>query len=151
MFFEDGDWRVKIALSAKRIVVIDFPFYGYVNNTNSTCRSGNIEVSYANIDCNSLMLDLYSSQNGQRVRDYGMKLIKSNILSWLKISRDFRISQSAAVMRYAARTELFNPSHYTFSAIEKTLFSAMKYAPLLTVASIKAAVLTRRKLRQLFR
>lgn len=149
VFFEDGDWRVKIALSAQQTVVIDYPFYCYVNNPNSTCRGKNIETFYANIDCNALMLDLYSSQSDKRVCDYGMRRIKSNILSWLKISRDFKISQSTAVIRHATRTELFNPKHYTFSIFEKTLFNAMKYLPFLTVASIKGAVLIRRKLRKL--
>lgn len=149
IFFEDGDWRVKVALSAQQMVVIDFPFYAYVNNPNSTCRGKNIEVFYANIDCNLLMLDLYSAHHDWCVRDYGMRRIKANILSWLKISRDFKISQSVAVLRYGIRTELFNPIHYTFSIWERTLFNAMKYMPFLTIASIKTAVITRRHLRKL--
>ena len=149
VFFEDGDWRVKVVLSAQKIIAIDFPFYSYVNNPNSTCRGKNIETFYTNVDCNAIMLHIYASHGDRRVRDYGMKRIKSNILSWLKISRDFSISQSTAVIRYAARTELFNSTHFTLSFIEKTLFDAMKYMPFFTIASIKGAVLTRRKFRKL--
>lgn len=149
VFFEDGDWRVKVALSVQKIVAVDFPFYSYVNNPNSTCRGKNIETFYANIDCSSIVFHIWESHCDRRVREYGMRRIKYSILSWLKISRDFSITQSAAVIRHATRTELFNPRHYTFTVFEKALFNAMKYMPFITVASIKAAVLARRKLRKL--
>lgn len=149
VFFEDSDWRLNVIKSAKRIVEMDFPFYAYVNNQSSTIRGKNIEVFYANVDSNILLLEIFSNSEDEELKRYGYSRIKSNIFSWFKISKDFDIKDSVAVIKYAASTDLFDESNYQLSLKEKVMFNSLKYIPFLTLSAVKSAVLLRRQLRKM--
>lgn len=147
-FFEDSDWRLKAVMSANEIVEISFPFYAYVNNMSSTIRNADIKVFYENINSNLLLLDLFISSNNTDLKNFGLTRIKSNILSWLKISKNYKIRDSAAVLKYAAGSKLFDMSLYQLSEKEKCIFKFWQFSPLILVACIKFAVLLRRQLRK---
>lgn len=149
VFFEDSDWRLKAVMSANEIIAISFPFYAYVNNMSSTIRNADIKVFYENINSNLLLLELFLSSANADLRTFGLSRIKSNILSWLKISKNYKIRDSASVLKYAAKSKLFDTSLYQLSGKEKCIFKFWQFSPLLLSAGIKYAVLIRRKLRKL--
>lgn len=148
-FFEDSDWRLKAVMSANEIVAISFPFYAYVNNMSSTIRNADIKVFYENINSNLLLLDFFLSSNNTDLKNFGLSRIKSNILSWLKISKNYKITDSTAVLKYAAESKLFDTGLYQLAGKEKFIFKFWQFSPLLLSAGIKYAVLIRRKLRKL--
>lgn len=149
VFFEDGDWRHRCIADANKVIEIDFPFYAYVNNPESTCRKGNLEVFFANIDCNLRMLNFYLNLSDMRVRQIGLTTIKTNIFSWFKASKNYGIFQSAKVLRYAVKTQLFARNQYLLTTKEAILFNSLKYLTLPTIAAVKIGVLARRRLRKL--
>ncbi len=150
VFFEDGDWRLEAVKGATQVIEVDFPFYAYVNNPGSTIRGGNLDVFFANVDVNLIIKEIYLKSGHKDLASYGLSRVKSNILSWIKISREYPIVKSASVLRYASKTNLFDLRDYALSAKERFLLGAMKHCPLLLVSAVKAAVLTRRKIRKLY-
>ena len=136
-------------MSANEIVAISFPFYAYVNNMSSTIRNADIKVFYENINSNLLLLDFFLSSNNTDLKNFGLSRIKSNILSWLKISKNYKITDSTAVLKYAAESKLFDTGLYQLVGKEKFIFKFWQFSPLLLSAGIKYAVLIRRKLRKL--
>lgn len=148
VFFEDSDFRIRAVLGASKVVKIDYPFYAYVNNSESTIRSNHLEVFIANISCNKIILDLSLNFPDERVMAHSIDRLKSNVFSWLKISKNFPLMQSCMIFKYAKHEGLLDLRLYSLSEKERVVLAAMKYAPLTTATSIKAAVHTRRLLRK---
>ncbi len=149
VFFEDGDFRVKVILGASKIVKIDYPFYAYVNNTDSTIRSSKEEVFFANVEANRIILEIILSHLDKDVKRIGLVRLKTNVFSWLKISKDYPISVSRKVYQYARHMTMFEVQQYPLSKTEKWLMLAMKHTPLAVVTGIKCGVLSRRIIRKI--
>lgn len=151
VFFEDGDYRIQTILNANKIIHVEYPFYAYVNNPESTIRSRNDEVFFANIDVNNLIMQIILAHENFNVRNKGLNLIKSNVLSFLKRSKDYPITTSCKVLEHARKLNMLETSNYQLTTIETLLLFAMKYFPLIMVSTIKFGVLARRRIRNLFR
>jgi glycosyltransferase involved in cell wall biosynthesis len=149
--FEDGDWKAKVFFNARNILMIEFDYYCYYNNPTSTIRKGNIDVFYANIDVNNELLEFYLANLQGNPLKSSLNKLKRNIFSYLKISKEYSIQESANVLRYASNTPLMNTSLYRLNSKEKMVFLVMKYAPFIIVMIIKWGVLLRRKIRKIFK
>lgn len=150
VFFEDGDFRLKTILGASKIVKIDYPFYAYVNNEDSTIRSKKEEVFFANVDCNKIIFNSIIIHPNEKIKQAALRRLKSNVFSWLKISKDYPIPISRKVFNYARQVKMLEITQFPLSIREKIVMSAMKNIPLLVVAAIKCGVLTRRYIRKIF-
>ncbi len=149
VFFEDSDWRLNVMKSATKIVEIDFPFYAYVNNPSSTTRGKNIDAFYANIDSNLELQKIFSQCDDSELRQDGYSRIKSNLFSWFKISTDYNLKDSMAVIKYALSTSLFDGHNYVLSFNEIIAFNSLKHFPFLTLSVVKNAVYLKRLLHKL--
>lgn len=132
--------------SATKIAEIDFPFYAYINNPSSTTRGKNIDAFYANIDSNLELQKIVSQCGDSELRQDGYSRIKSNLFSWFKISTDYNLKDSLAVIKYALSTSLFDEHNYVLSLNEIIAFNSLKHFPFLTLGAVRNAVYLRRLL-----
>lgn len=152
VFFEDGDWRLKVMLKPTNVIAIDFPFYAYVNNPDSTIRKPKVEVFNANIRSNEIILKIIQDEviNPELSAEW-LNRLKRNVFSYIKISKDFPISQSHIVFKNLAKSPLMDFNNFQISVKERIIFNLMKHLPLVFTSIVKGAVLGRRALRQVLR
>lgn len=145
VFFEDGDWCLKTAYFANRVLCINFPFYGYRQTPISTTR-GESSISFQD-DILMLIRDEEFISQQQMENDVLSRcrgFIKSSILSCNKFSRNYRIQESLRCLKILRESTLLTLDHYELTFWGKVKMLVLKHCPIIFVAPIRVLTLTKR-------
>lgn len=147
VFFEDGDWCMKTAYFANKVLCIDFPFYGYRQTPVSATRGGDCTAFHDDI----LMLIrdeefISQQQMKEEVLHRCRGFIKSSIISFHKFSRNYRIQDSLSCLKLLQKSTLLTLNHYELTFTEKVEMLLLKYCPIVLVAPIRVLTLAKRSL-----
>lgn len=145
MMYEDTAWNTTLMYHAEKIVLIDFPFYGYYVNPNSTTRRHyDIAPFHDNaLSCIEVRKAL-THFNDNKFVTKGYNRIKGTLLSLIRQSRNYPIRQSTEIIRQLKREHLIETHLYSLSLKEKYLLLSMKYIPTLLFAAIRLLKLMKR-------
>ena len=148
VYYEDSDFTAKLLYYAKRVGIIDFPYYVYCYNEASSTNTPSLEVFVDNCK-SSLVLNTF-------VKEYVTELdvqivlrdkIKKALLSYLKISRKYRVKDSLTALSVIRSQNVMCLSSYSCSKYELLQLAAMKYCPFFTFHSVRMASLLLRFIR----
>lgn len=147
-YHEDGDYRLKTIINAKRIGVIDFPFYAYVNNPTSIIRLPKIEVFRDNIICNLKILEITDNSDlSKEAKAAWNNHAKNNFFSYIRISRGYKIRDSINVLKLLKNTPMTDTKRYHFTGTaEKLKFLTFKHCAPLVVTIVRILTITKRTL-----
>lgn len=143
--FEDSDWSTRVVLKAPKVMVVDFPFYGYRTNMGSTTNLPKISTFKDNIQS---LYFLWEIQKNDCMSTQGksgcLMRIKKSILSYIRISRNYKLSESMKVLNILRRSDLMRMQWYQFTLVEWFEFVLLKYFPIGLLASIRYITLIKR-------
>lgn len=149
VYYEDSDFTVKLFYYAGCVGIIDFQYYVYCYNESSYTNTPRLKVFTDN--CKSLIVV------NKFVREYVTELdiqtvlrdkIKKSLLSYLKISKNYKVYDSLSALSVIINDDVMNLSNYSCSKVELVLLSAMKYSPFFTFHFVRTVSLVVRFIRR---
>lgn len=145
VFWEDTDWFIKTALVATKLFFVDFPYYGYVLSENGVTRSYSVDSFKGNI------LSIVETRNIDRtmVQDACLhqkfsESILVSVLGFLKISRNYSISNSLMCFALAKQHNLFDSSQYQLSTLQRIVLWLLRNIPIVPISLVRLLTLAKR-------
>jgi len=151
MFYEDTAWNTRLMSRGLRVGVIDFPFYGYCENGASTTRTRSLTSFRDNIRSCIEVSNVLQACPDESFCKVGYQRIKGTIISVIKMSRDFRVSDSRRELAVLRKAGILGTSLYRLSKGETLLLRCLRFTPLLLLGALRMATLAKRVLRHSFR
>jgi len=149
--YEDSDWGVKCAHNTSKVLIIDYPFYGYRLNPESTCQKTNIKSFKDNItsafEIERLIGELSLSDEKTKVC---RNLIKQSIFIFVKLTRQYKYSDGVKCLSKLKGQPIINPAYYTLSCFERIIFFMINRMPRVLVLGVKTATMVKRGFKRLF-
>lgn len=143
--YEDVDWRMKVCYFAQNVRCFDFCYYGYRQTEDSTTRNPSIKSFIDNIRAIERSDKFISLQNmtGDILISCRNR-VKTSIISFIKLSRNYSIKDSIYCFDFLRKTELLHLKKYKLRIWEKIVIIAIKYAPSLLIVPIKILTISKR-------
>ena len=147
MVFEDTAWNTMLMYYAGTITLIDFPFYGYYINPNSTTRLyNNIAPFRDNARSCIEVRKVLSYFNDEAFVSKGYDRIKGTLVSLVRQSRNYPVVQTTEIMMWLRHNGLLENTSYNLSLKERCLFFSMKYFPRGLMFIVRLLMLLKRRL-----
>lgn len=132
--FEDSDWSISSIWRvgrAGKIGRINWPYYGYRSNPDSTTRKPRLNTYYDNVKGILSIVKLLGSYEDM---DYSTRLacmgrVRRNVLSWIRISRNYRLRESLQVFSFAKREGILDIRFSGLSIPDRMLLCMLRYTP----------------------
>lgn len=145
--FEDSDWAIKAFYYARCIAIIQFPFYNYRLNLNSTTTTYREGTFIDNVSSIAAIDDFVQSVKMPDIcKNAIYSKIKKSILSYIRISRNYQILTSVKCIRGIRRSLLKNTSYYKMSIINHMTFMLLYYCPIIVVVPVRFLALIKRNI-----
>lgn len=125
VFYEDSDWKIKAFISAKNILLVNFPFYGYYSNPDSTTSTRNPQTYKYAVIADSLSLDIWkglklSNVLKDKIHERQVKIYIRTILA----IRDYHIKDGAELLKFLS----IHNFHKRLSPLPNLPLTAFSYA-----------------------
>ena len=144
MFYEDTKWTTEIMYKGERILLIDFPFYGYYNNPNSTTRSKSIQPFLDNAKSTIEVQNIIENINDEEYKKTGYNRIRNTILSLVKQSKNLPTQKLLPVFYKLKERGLLKRNLYSLNLIQNILFILMKTTPGVLLYQVKLLTIIKR-------
>lgn len=147
--FEDSDWPIIYYSACKKIYTVDFPYYAYRHNPMSTLRKPRVSAFRDNIAGIISIYDFFTSGRfvvSESCARQCYNRLKNSIMSYILISRDYRIMDSLDCIRDLRRHPIMTMKLYDMSAKETVSFILLKYCPIVLIAPVRILTLTKRRI-----
>lgn len=149
--FEDSDWPISAIWSVGKtgkIGRICWAYYCYRSNPNSTTHKPRLSTYYDNVKgivSIVRLLDLYDDMDSF-TRCACMNRVKTSMLSWIGISRNYRVNESVKVFSFAKKEGLLDLRFPRLSHTDRFMLVMIRYTPLryTILFSVRCAVLLKR-------
>lgn len=99
MFFEDVAWCTKLMSKIGEVLLIDFPFYGYYNNIQSTTRTHSFSAFRDNARSTLEVLKIIESSDDRKFISTGYGRIIGTLISLPRQARYFPLKESYAIIK----------------------------------------------------
>lgn len=144
--YEDFDWTTKVFHEAAKVLVIDFPFYAYRLNPESITNSPSIKVFKDNIASGMAVNEYIQSYITDTLcKKACLQRLKKAILSYLKISRNYKLKDSLICMNELKDSGLLQIPDLSKDLFEKIIFLLLHKAPFIPLVAIRCSTLLKRK------
>lgn len=145
--FEDTDWSFKMCVKANSVALIDFPFYSYRNNPNSTTQTLPLSSRIQNIEA---IIELYDfiKENETLISDGVKKKFMHRIGDSVKgsfiKSYKYRISETKRVISSIPEKLYSHEITYGFSKLDRLIFFIEHYFPLIGLSVLRTLYVLKR-------
>ena len=149
--YEDTDWGLLAAVKANRIGLVDFPFNFYRYNPESVTIKPNLKIFKDNVRSAQVHYDLIRSARLEgKSREKGVERVKTSVLSFVRISRDYPLKESMEVFGMFRKSVLTESKTYPgITSKEKGILWMTRNCPWLMLATARWGVKGLRFLRKL--
>lgn len=145
VWFEDSDWTIKVSWYAKKIALIDFPFYVYRLNPDSTTSQPRLQMFRDNITSTASIEDFIKEvEMSDDIRKTCYNRIKDSILLFIKLSRHYSIEESLRSLKLIRPCLLQKTDNYDLSFFERIQFGMLRNCPLFLTSVIRDLTLLKR-------
>lgn len=148
--YEDSDWSVKCAHKASKVLIIDYPFYGYRSNPESVSQKPNVKSFTDNItsafEVERLIYELSLSAEETAVC---RNLIKKSILIFVKLTRQYKYADGVKCLSKLQGQPIIQPGYYNLNFMERIIFYMINSMPGVLVSGVKIATKLKRGLAKL--
>lgn len=148
--FEDTDWATMAYYISPKVLLFDYPFYGYRTNPESVTNRPSLFAYEDNVTSAFILrkiMDRYEMGTPQ-CRAINNR-IKTSIKTFVKLSRHYTCSDSIRVLKRLQHTEILSTSNYQLSNDEKVLFWTLRNCPTGLVYAIKMAYFSKRIIKKI--
>lgn len=145
--FEDSDWPIRYYYCCDRIGKANFSFYTYRNNPDSTLHKPRVQTFKDNTAGIMAIYEFFVSGNfnvSDECRQICYNRLKDSILSYIMISRDYKISESLEALRRLRIHPVMSLDIYEMNLLQKARFALLKYYPILEILPIRIITLSKR-------
>lgn len=143
--FEDSDWPTNTYYQADNISLIDYPFYGYRINPNSTTNKYTLNLLIDDIKSNLEIEKVILMNNMDEIAKKACRQrIKTSILTIVKRTRHYKSNDSIMALTTINDTAIINPKNYDLKPYERIVFWLLNNNIPLLVHSIKLITRTKR-------
>jgi len=142
--FEDLDWPISSIWrvgNGGKIGRINWPYCGYRYNPNSITRKPKLSTYYDNVKGILSIVKLLESYEDMdcSTRLACMGRVKRSVLSWIGISRNYRLSESLQVFSFAKREVILNIRFFYIRTLRQNLsLVAQIYPPPVYASFLRA-------------
>ena len=150
VYYEDPDWRLRCVAMADRIVIIDFLFYGYRSNPQSTTRVFSGKLLKDNL-AGSLRVLRWLDEHQGELKDSVVSGVKRYVyrdISKIKFNRNFTIHDNRVAFKLVEGLRI---TGVEASVRERILFLVMTHVPSLVYVPVRVACKINRWIRKLIR
>lgn len=148
--YEDSDWPLKVYFKCDNFLLIDFVYYGYRNNPNSTIRKPRINTYRDNIIGLISISDFLEEMANKGIVSTDLlqkcKLrVFQSILSLIMLSRDYPVNKSLNCIKLLnSHKIIYNLCKYKLKNTDKIKLLCMKYCPVVLILPIRFLTLIKR-------
>lgn len=138
--FEDTDWSFKMCVKAKSVAIIDFPFYCYRNNPNSTTQTMSLSSRIQNIEA---IIELYDFIKGDtflisdEVKKKFLHRIGCSVKGSFIKSYKYRISETRRVISSIPDRLYSKEITRLFSNYDRLIFFIEYHFPLISIVTLR--------------
>jgi len=146
--YEDNDWAIKCAYNASKILIIDYPFYGYRSNPESISQNPNVK-SFADNVTSAVALHEYIRKNvsDELFRKAAITRLRKIVVSFIKYSRNYEVSQSLSCINLITDKTLYTDIAKNSTFRDRFLITMQQHAPRTIFTVTRALVNAKRQLR----
>lgn len=152
VFFEDADWKIKVYTNTTKILLIDFPFYAYYNDQNSTTRGNNPQAYFDQIIANdSCHKEWLNSGLSSDFKENVLKSFHIIYVNMIKKINNYPFNSRIDLLRKLHSSESFNHSKKYFNKKENLLVYGFNKFPLMMIYSLRMVQYAKKFLLDIFK
>lgn len=145
MLYEDSDWTVRCLHAARKVAIYAYGFVFHRIREDSSASAPKVRNFLDNIKAVT-MVDAQIEAlglTGQAER-ICRRRNKRAVLSYVKKTRNYTVSQSRECISALRRTSLLDTSKYELSRGERVLFGMLRHTPTALIVGVKGITLAKR-------
>ena len=138
--FEDSDWTLKVVLKSEKILLINYPFYAYRINTNSTTNGYSYAALRDNIT-SAFIIEKIIKENelSENAIIVCRNFILMSIMTFVKISRNYSNKDAIEQLSRLKGKNIIDQHNYRLSYIQKGILYLLNHNVPLLVWLVKVA------------
>lgn len=144
--YEDTDFGIKAGLYSAQIGCIEYPFYGYRYNPESTTNKPKVKTFQDNLASVYACFDLIKSNEiSELEKSSVLARVKKIVFSFPKFSRNYKISDSWLIFHDLRKSEVMERLRQSSLPLnDKIKLLSLKYIPIVPIGIIRGITIVKR-------
>lgn len=150
VFYEDTDWKIKAYTSANRIGLLDYCFYVYYENAQSTVRKKSLNLFFDAWEANILCRQVYrNSSLDDDVKQKKLQVLSISVVRSIIAVRDYSISDGIKILKSYRNSYYYHDIRKNIPICSGIFFDILLRIPILLTLIVKVAIGLKRIFAQL--
>lgn len=141
VFYEDSDWKIKAYTSANRIGLLDYRFYVYYENVQSTVRKKSLNLFFDALEANILCRQAYrNSLLDDDVKQKKLLVSSTSVVRSIIAVRDYSVSDGIKILKAYRNSYYYHDIRKDIPIYSGIFFDILLRIPILLTLTVKAAI-----------